>query len=33
VRYALLTDLPATETLETIMDSLHKFCDALEQAE
>lgn len=31
LHYSLLTDLPGIETLETIMDSLSQFCDALEQ--
>ena len=31
VHYSLLTDLPGVETLETIMDSLCRFCDAFEQ--
>jgi hypothetical protein len=31
LHYSLLTDLPGAETLETIMDSLCRFCDAFEQ--
>ena len=31
LHYSLLTDLPGAETLETIMASLCRFCDALEQ--
>lgn len=31
VHYSLLTDLPGADTLETIMDSLCRFCDAFEQ--
>jgi hypothetical protein len=31
VHYSLLTDLPGAETLETIMASLHRFCEAFEQ--
>lgn len=31
LHYSLLTDLPGAETLETIMATLCRFCDALEQ--
>lgn len=31
LHYSLLTDLPGADTLETIMDSLSRFCDAFEQ--
>lgn len=31
LHYSLLTDLPGADTLETIMDSLCRFCDAFEQ--
>lgn len=31
LHYSLLTDLPGAETLETIMESLCRFCDAFEQ--
>lgn len=31
--YSLLTDLPEPDTLETIMASLHQFCDAYENHE
>lgn len=31
LHYSLLTDLPGAETLEKIMDSLCRFCDAFEQ--
>lgn len=31
VHYSLLTDLPGAETLEMIMESLCRFCDAFEQ--
>lgn len=31
LHYSLLTDLPGAETLETIMASMHRFCDAFEQ--
>lgn len=32
LHYSLLTDLPGADTLETIMASLHQFCDAFERA-
>lgn len=31
LHYSLLTDLPGIDTLESIMDSLCRFCDAFEQ--
>jgi hypothetical protein len=31
LQYSLLTDLPGADTLETIMASLHCFCEAFEQ--
>ena len=31
LHYSLLTDLPGAETLETILASMHRFCDAFEQ--
>ena len=31
LHYSLLTDLPGAETLETIMSSMHRFCEAFEQ--
>lgn len=31
LHYSLLTDLPGTDTLETIMASLSRFCDAFEK--
>jgi hypothetical protein len=31
LRYSLLTDLPTSDTLEAIMDSLIRFCDVYEQ--
>ncbi len=30
--YLLLTDLPGADTLETVMASMHQFCEAYEQA-
>lgn len=30
--YLLLTDLPGADSLETVMASMHQFCDAYEQA-
>ena len=32
LNYSLLTDLPEADTLESIMASMHQFCDAYEQA-
>lgn len=31
LHYSLLTDLPGADTLETILASMHRFCDAFEQ--
>lgn len=31
LHYSLLTDLPGTDTLESIMAAMHRFCDAFEQ--
>lgn len=31
LHYSLLTDLPGADTLETIMASMHRFCEAFEQ--
>jgi hypothetical protein len=31
LHYSLLTDLPEADTLETIMASMHRFCDIFEQ--
>lgn len=31
LHYSLLTDLPEADTLETIMASMHQFCEAFEQ--
>jgi hypothetical protein len=31
LHYSLLTDLPEADTLETIMASMHQFCDAFEK--